>query len=67
MTLRTAHLLMTNDYPGDRRQEISGYTEMRVQGKFILFIIRNEEKQSMKHLYFKRKYIVEIETNRGRI
>jgi hypothetical protein len=58
---------MTPDYPGDKHQEISGYTEMRLNGKYILFIIPDDETQSMKHLYFKRKYIVEIETNQGRI
>lgn len=67
MIPRTAYIRMTEDYPGEKFQEVSGYTEMRFQDKLVLFIIPNDENQSMKHLYFKRKYIVEIETIRGKV
>lgn len=67
MTLRTAYIRMTEDYPGEKHQEVSGYTEMRIQDSFILFIIPDDENQSMKHLYLKQKHVLEIETFRGKI
>ncbi|ACL81398.1 hypothetical protein [Sulfitobacter phage EE36phi1] len=64
MSLRTAYLTMTPDYPGEKLQEVSGYTEMRMTGKFILFIIDGENTE---HLYFKRKYVLELVTVKGKM
>lgn len=64
MSLRTAHLTMTPDYPGEKVQEISGYTEMRMTGKFILFIL---DEKNTEHLYFKQKYVMEIVTTKGQM
>jgi len=62
--MRTAYLTMVKGYPGGTIHKVSGYSDMRIDGKFVIFIIDGDNK---KHLYFKIKNILEIVTVKGKM
>ena len=60
---RSAKLQMSDDFPGEKYQAVNGYEEMRFTNGFILFVVHEED--NVRHIYFKAKYVLEIETSRG--
>lgn len=64
MTVRTMNLTMIDGYPGPKYQEVSGYTDFRFEGPFLVFEIEGDNREI---LYFRQEYVFEMVSMKGKM